>query len=53
MLGTELRHLKVRGLPKDSMEDIYYVFIKNDASLFRPYPAVMIIKGLTTIKLQE
>ena len=49
VLAIELHHLKVKGFPKGSAEDIYDVFIKNDATLFRSYPAVMMIQDLTVI----
>ena len=51
VLAIELRHLKVKGFPKGCMKDIYDVFIKNDATLFQSYPAVMIMQDLTGVIL--
>ena len=53
VLAIELRHLKVKGFPKDNTENVYDVFIKTDASLCRSYPTGMIIKDLTIIKVQK
>jgi len=35
VLMIELRHLRVKGFPKANPEDVYDIFIKNDASLCR------------------
>lgn len=52
VLAIELRHLKMKGFLNANTEDVYDVFIKNDASLCRSYPTIMIIRDLTVIKVQ-
>ena len=53
VLAIELRHLKVKGFPKDNTENVYNVFIITDTSLCRSYPTGMIIKDLNIIKVQK
>ena len=50
ILGIELRHIKVKGFGKTgNEEDIFDMFIKNDISLLRSYPAALIIKDLAVV----
>jgi len=51
VLILELCHLKLKGFPKANSEEVYDVFIKNHASLCRTYPAGIIIKNLTLLKV--
>ena len=52
VLVVELHHLKVKGFGKiGSEEEVYDLFAKNDASLCRTYPAAMIVKDLTIVKV--
>ena len=51
VLMIELRHLRVKGFPKANPEDVYDIFIKNDASLCRFLPAGIIIKDLAILKV--
>ena len=50
VLGIELRHIKVKGFGKTgNEEDTFDMFIKNDISLLRSYPAALIIKDLAVV----
>ena len=50
VLGIELRHIKVKGFGKTGKEeDTFDMFIKNDTSLLRSYPAALMIKDLTVV----
>lgn len=52
VLAVELRQIKISGYNRrDGKERILDLFIRNDASLCRTYPAVMIIKDVTIIKV--
>jgi len=52
VLAVPLRHLRIRGFSrKDGQELVYDVFIRNCSSLDRLYPAEMIIKNVTIIKV--
>ena len=48
VLGIELRHIKVKGFGKTG-KDTFDMFIKNDTSLLRSYPAALMIKDLTVV----
>ena len=52
VLGLPLRHLKIRGFSRDGKEMFYDTFVRNCPSLDRLYPATMIIKDVTIIKVR-
>ena len=53
VLGIELCHVKVKGFAfgKIGNEDTFDLFIKNDLSLYRSYPAALVIKDHTIVKV--
>ena len=54
VLGVELRHIKTKGWGKMGTEEqTYDIFIRNDVSLCRTYPTVMIVKDLTVVKVSN
>ena len=52
VLGVELRHIQVKGFSKiGNPESVFDMFIKNDMSLCRLYPAHMVLRDVTIIKV--
>jgi len=51
VLGIELRHIRVKGFGLvGSEEENFDLFIKNDISLCRSYPAAIVVKDITVVK---
>ena len=54
ILGIELRHIKVKGFGLiGAEEENFDLFIKNDASLCRSYPAAIVVKDITVVKVSN
>ena len=52
VLGIELRHIQVKGFSKiGNSEEVFDLFIKNDANLCRSYPSSMVIKDIAVIQV--
>ena len=52
VLATEMRHIQTKGTSFiGSQEDTYDLFIKNDHSLSRAYPCLMLLQDFTVIKV--
>ena len=54
VLGVELWHIKIKGFgiigPEEENFDL---FIKNDISLCRSYPATIVVKDITIVKASD
>ena len=52
-LSAELRQIRVKGYTTEGEEKTYDMFMRNDPSLCRAYPAWIVAKDVTVIQVRS